>query len=136
VNSLGKNYRWVKKLGNKYGDYASDSEFKNWLAICLLDDKYDVMTMSFKSFIITYISSSGLFNVINLTTQSAVDKERTILIDKHIIKNFGLSNLKELRQNTLCSICDMYTLIDDIGSDILGSFIVDGNSNKRKLSSS
>ena len=94
------------------------------------------MSMSFESFIVTYVSSSELFNVINLSTEDVVDKEKTILIDKHIIKNFGVSNLKELRQSTLCSTCDICTLIDDIESDIRGCFIVDGMWKDRKLTSS
>lgn len=86
VNSLTKNYRWINELGNKYGDYACDSELKGWLTICLLSEEFDVMSMSFESFIVTYVSSSELFNVINLSTEDVVDKEKTILIDKHIIK--------------------------------------------------
>ena len=136
VNSLTKNYRWINELGNKYGDYACDSELKGWLTICLLSEEFDVMSMSFESFIVTYVSSSELFNVLNLRTGDVVDKERTILIDKHIIKNFGVSSLKELRQRTLCSTCDICTLIDDIENDIRGCFIVDGMLKDRKLTSS
>jgi len=136
VNSLTENYQWINELGNKYGDYAKDSELKGWLTICLLSEEFDVMSMSFESFIVTYVSSSELFNVINLSTEDAVDKEKTILIDKHIIKNFGVSNLKELRRSTLCSTCDICTLIDDIESDIRGCFIVDGMWKDRKLTSS
>ena len=136
VNSLTENYQWINELGNKYGDYARDSELKGWLTICLLSEEFDVMSMSFESFIVTYVSSSELFNVINLSTEGVVDKEKTILIDKHIIKNFGVSNLKELRRSTLCSTCDICTLIDDIESDIRGCFIVDGMWKDRKLTSS
>lgn len=136
VNSLTENYQWINELGNKYGDYARDSELKGWLTICLLSEEFDVMSMSFESFIVTYVSSSELFNVINLSTEDVVDKEKTILIDKHIIKNFGVSNLKELRRSTLCSTCDICTLIDDIESDIRGCFIVDGMWKDRKLTSS
>ena len=136
VNSLTENYQWINELGNKYGDYARDSELKGWLTICLLSEEFDVMSMSFESFIVTYVSSSELFNVINLSTEDVVDKEKTILIDKHIIKNFGVSNLKELRQSTLCSTCDICTLIDDIESDIRGCFVVDGMFKNRKLTGS
>ena len=136
VNSLTENYQWINELGNKYGDYARDSELKGWLTICLLSEEFDVMSMSFESFIVTYVSSSELFNVINLSTEDVVDKEKTIRIDKHINKNFRVSNLKELRQNTLCSTCDICTLIDDIESDIRGCFVVDGMFKNRKLTGS
>ena len=74
--------------------------------------------------------------MINLTTEDITDKEKTVLIDKHIIKNFGVSNLKELRKSTLCSTCDICTLIDDIESDIRGCFVVDGMFKNRKLTGS
>ena len=118
MNSLRKNYNWVNKIAQKYEDYASDDELKAWLTICLLNDDFDVMSMSFETFIVTYVAKSEIFNVIKLKDNQRTEKDKTILLAKHIIKNFGINTLSELRRKTLCSVCDMCTLIDDIESDI------------------
>ena len=108
----------VNKISQKYGDAASDDELKGWLTICLLSDDFDVMSMSFESFIVTYVVKSEIFNVIKLRDDHRTDKDKTILLAEHMIKNFGINTLNELRRKTVCSVCDMCSLIDDIESDI------------------
>ena len=118
MNSLRENYILVNKISQKYGDAASDDELKGWLTICLLSDDFDVMSMSFESFIVTYVVKSEIFNVIKLRDDHRTDKDKTILLAEHMIKNFGINTLNELRKKTVCSVCDMCSLIDDIESDI------------------
>jgi|TARA_E500000318_G_scaffold93890_1_gene93112 hypothetical protein len=118
MNSLRENYILVNKISQKYGDAASDDELKGWLTICLLSDDFDVMSMSFESFIVTYVVKSEIFNVIKLRDDHRTDKDKTILLAEHMIKNFGINTLNELRRKTVCSVCDMCSLIDDIESDI------------------
>jgi len=118
MNSLRENYILVNKISQKYGDFASDDELKGWLTICLLSDDFDVMSMSFESFIVTYVVKSEIFNVIKLRDDHRTDKDKTILLAEHMIKNFGINTLNELRRKTVCSVCDMCSLIDDIESDI------------------
>jgi hypothetical protein len=118
MNSLRENYILVNKISQKYGDAASDDELKGWLTICLLSDDFDVMSMSFENFIVTYVVKSEIFNVIKLRDDHRTDKDKTILLAEHMIKNFGINTLNELRKKTVCSVCDMCSLIDDIESDI------------------
>ena len=107
MNSLRENYILVNKISQKYGDAASDDELKGWLTICLLSDDFDVMSMSFESFIVTYVVKSEIFNVIKLRDDHRTDKDKTILLAEHMIKNFGINTLNELRRKTVCSVCDM-----------------------------
>ena len=131
--NLKKDYEWLNQLAKKYEDYEEDRNLRGWLTICLLNQEYDVMSMTFESFIVTYMVKSEVFNVIKLRVNNDEEEERTILINKHIMKNFGVSTLKELNENTLCTVCDLCPLIDDLESDILGHKKLDDAWSERKL---
>ena len=123
--NLCEDFKWVKSIEAKYKDYRPDDDLKSWLSICLLNDKYDVMSMTFTSRIITFIYDSQLFNIVKLDNQGRAKRDKTVLLSKHLHKNFGVTTLSELRKDTVCTECDICSLIDDIQSDILSAESID-----------
>jgi len=117
--------KWVKEIERKYQDYSRDTDLKAWLTLCLLNQDYDVISMTFTNKIVTFVYDSQLFNIVNLDPRGRAKKDRTILLSKHLQNNFGVTTLSELRRDTVCDECDICSLVDDIQTDILSSQSID-----------
>ena len=131
--NIREDLKLVKAIERKYQDYSSDEDLKAWLTLCLLNQEYDVISMTFASKIITFVYDSQLFNIVNLDARGRAKKDRTILLSKHLQNNFGVTTLSELRKDTVCDECDICSLVDDIQSDILSSRSIDDTKDTNKV---